>query len=385
MAIPAIPFSRPFRSANEITNLQEVLESGHVHGDGRFTQSANAKLKQVSGAQDSLLTPSCTHALEMTSLLLRLSEGDEVILPSFTFPSAATAIALTGATPVFVDIDPATGNIDPSRIEAAISPRTRALSIVHYGGVAADMDAIFHISAEHELPIVEDNAHGLGGKWKGRNLGTLGAMATQSFHDTKNIHSGEGGALLISDKALMERAEIIREKGTDRSRFLRGQVDKYTWTDIGSSYLMSELNAAVLDSQLDEFLSIQEKRHAIWERYSSELADWADRAGARLMSVDADREHTAHLFFILMPDHEQQTQLLAHLHSEQVIATFHYIPLDSSPAGRRFGRTPFSCDESLAFSQRLVRLPLWAGMTEDDVSRVISTVVSHTPPARHLG
>lgn len=374
MASPVIPFSRPYRTDAELDNLRAVLDSGHVHGDGPFTVSANARLKEISGAQHSLLTSSCTHALEMSSLLLDLGPGDEVIMPSFTFPSAATAIALSGATPVFIDIDPLNGNVDTDLIERAITPKTKALSIVHYGGVAADMDTILSISASRGLPLIEDNAHGLAGTWKGRMLGTLGSLATQSFHDTKNVHSGEGGALLVNDVELMERAEIIREKGTDRSRFLRGQVDKYTWTDIGSSYLMSELNAAVLDSQLAEFDSIQAKRHAVWDRYSSELADWADRADARLMTVDADRGHTAHLFFVVMPNHDAQTAFLSHLRANDIVGTFHYIPLDSSPAGLRYGRTPFECVESQDFATRLVRLPLWAGMTESDTSRVIEAV-----------
>ena len=372
MTLPVIPFSRPYRSAQELNNLNAVLASGYVHGDGVFTAAANAKLKSICGAENSLLTSSCTHALEMCSLLLGLTAGDEVILPSFTFSSAATAVVLTGATPVFVDIDSATGNIDTSLIEAAITSRTKALSVVHYGGVAADMEGMTRISSEHGLAVIEDNAHGLGGMWKDQYLGTIGTLGTQSFHDTKNVHSGEGGALLINDESLMERAEIIREKGTDRSRFLRGQVDKYTWNDVGSSYLMSELNAAVLDSQLSEFSVIQALRHGIWARYCSELGGWAHQTGARLM--DADRSHTAHLFYLLMPDHYGQKELLAYLREHGIIATFHYIPLDSSPAGLRFGRTPLSCDVSLNFSQRLVRLPLWAGMTEDDVTRVIETV-----------
>lgn len=376
MSLPVIPFSRPYRSSNEVRNLESTLESGHVHGDGPFTLAATERLKKISGAQNVLLTSSCTHALELSSLLLRLGEGDEVILPSFTFPSAATAVALTGATPVFIDIDASTGNIDASLIETAITSRTKAISVMHYGGLGVDMDAVLSVAARHGLYVVEDNAHGLGGTWSGKRLGTLGALAAQSFHDTKNVHSGEGGALLINDELLMERAEIIREKGTDRSRFLRGQVDKYTWTDIGSSYLMSELNAAVLDSQLSEFEFIQGSRHAIWDRYSAELGEWAESAGARLMTMAPNQSHTAHLFYIVMPDHAAQRALLSSLREQGITATFHYIPLDSSPAGLRLGRTPAPCIESLDFSSRLVRLPLWAGMTDDDVSRVVNGVKS---------
>jgi dTDP-4-amino-4,6-dideoxygalactose transaminase len=381
MSLPVIPFSRPFRTSRELDNLAAVLESGHVHGDGQFTVSATAKLRKVSGAANVLLTSSCTHALEMSSLLLGLRPGDEVIMPSFTFPSAATAVALTGAIPVFVDIDPDSGNVNPSLVERAVTAQTRVISVVHYGGVAAEMSEILTIADDHGLKVVEDNAHGLGGSWNGRPLGTIGSLGTQSFHDTKNVHSGEGGALLVNDGSLMERAEIIREKGTDRSRFLRGQVDKYTWTDIGSSYLMSELNAAVLDSQLAEFDDIQQRRHGIWNRYSAELASWAESAGVRPMQVGHDRSHTAHLFYLLMPSHEAQGELIGHLREDGIVATFHYIPLDSSPAGLRLGRTPFECKASEDFAMRLVRLPLWAGMTEEDVSRVIDSVkmYRHSP------
>ena len=377
MGLPQILFSKPYRSTNELANIEAVLSSGHVHGDGPFTASANARLQAISGAQRSLLTSSCTHALEMASLLLELKAEDEVIMPSFTFPSAATAVALTGAVPVFVDIELGSGNIDASLIEAAITPRTRAISVVHYGGVAVDVEAVEAIAAKHGLAIIEDNAHALGGTWRGRALGTIGALATQSFHDTKNVHSGEGGALLVNDASLMERAEIIREKGTNRSRFLRGQIDKYTWTDIGSSYLMSELNAAVLDSQLAEFELIQGKRHAIWDAYAGSLGSWAANAGAELMAPREGTGHTAHLFYVLMPNHDEQTGLLAHLKSQAISGTFHYVPLDSSPAGRRYGRTPFECAVSEDFSRRMVRLPLWAGMPDDYVARVIDGVTGY--------
>jgi dTDP-4-amino-4,6-dideoxygalactose transaminase len=378
MDLPRIPFSRPFRTADEVVNVGEVLRSGHVHGDGPFTLAATTKLKAISGAQNALLTSSCTHALEMASLLLGLSVGDEVILPSFTFPSAATATVLVGAIPVFVDIDPTSGNVNPELVERAITSRTKAISVVHYGGVGADMDALGAIAARHGLALIEDNAHGLGGTWRGRALGTIGALGTQSFHDTKNVHSGEGGALLVNDESMMERAEIIREKGTDRSRFLRGQVDKYTWTDIGSSYLMSELNAAVLDSQLGEFQHIQSLRHGVWDRYSTELGEWAAGIGAQLMSPPAEAGHTAHLFYLLMPDHARQIELLAHLKSLNIVGTFHYIPLDSSPAGLRFGLTPSPCTAAADFATRLVRLPLWAGLGENEVTRVIEGVRSFT-------
>lgn len=373
-----IPFSRPYRAGGELENLEAVLESGHVHGDGRFTRSASDRLRAIIPAP-ALLTTSCTHALEMASMLVDLSPGDEVILPSFTFASAADAIALSGATPVFVDIDESTGNIDPEAVAAAVTPSTRAISVMHYGGVAVDIPAITAIARRHDLAIIEDNAHGLGATFDGSPLGTWGIVATQSFHDTKNVHSGEGGALILNDSDLIERAEIIREKGTDRSRFLRGQVDKYTWVDAGSSYLMSELNAAVLDAQLEEFENIQRLRHGVWDRYAHDLEDWAARVEARLMQIPPDRHHPAHLFYLLMPTALERDSLLAHLHANGIVATFHYVPLDSSPAGRRLGRTPVPCEASTRFSERLVRLPLWPGMTSGDVDRVIGAVHSFVP------
>jgi dTDP-4-amino-4,6-dideoxygalactose transaminase len=374
----AIPFSLPYRSADELSNIETVLASGHSHGDGPFTASATARLKQITSAQNVLLTTSATHALEMASLLLGFGVGDEVILPSFTFPSAADAIARTGATCVFVDVDPASGNIDPQQVSEAVGPRTKAISIMHYGGVPVDVEAIESIARDHELPIIEDNAHGLGVVAAGRSLGTIGVLAVQSFHDTKNVHSGEGGALLINDPSLLERAEIMREKGTNRSQFLRGQIDKYSWIEWGSSYLPSEINAAVLDSQLSEFDEIQRRRFAVWNRYSAELGSWAEAVGARLMAP-ADGIHAAHLFFIQLPDWGSQGALIAHLKTFGVVATFHYVPLDSSPAGLRYGRTLRPLPVSEDFSRRLVRLPLWASMSEDQTSRVIAAVQAFQP------
>jgi dTDP-4-amino-4,6-dideoxygalactose transaminase len=376
MNLAPIVFSRPYRSADELSNLAAVLESGHVHGDGPFTAAATEKLRGITGVPNILLTTSGSHALELASLLLELGPGDEVILPSFTFPSAANAVALTGAQIVFVDVEPLTGNIDPALVRKHITSKTKAVSVVHYGGVAADLEALQQIASDHDLAIIEDNAHGLGGEWRGRQLGTFGPLAIQSFHDTKNVQSGEGGALLVNDPALMERAEMIREKGTNRSRYLRGQVDKYTWTDIGSSYLPSELNAAVLDSQLAEFDTIQSLRHRVWDAYATQLAGWAAEHSVFAMTVPDDRKHTAHLFFLLMPTHALQGALIAHLKTLGVLAGFHYVPLDSSVAGLRYGRTPEPCPVSEDFSTRLVRLPLWAGMTDADVQRVIDGVTS---------
>lgn len=376
-----IVFSRPFRTPDELPNLEAVLRSDHAHGDGRFTEQATARLRGITGAERALLTTSCTHALEMASTLLDLKPGDEVILPSFTFSSAAIAVVARGAVPVFVDLDESTGNIDPQQVAEAITPRTRAVTVMHYGGVPVDLPAIERICAEAGVALIEDNAHGLGGVDRaGRRLGTIGALGTQSFHDTKNVHCGEGGALLVNESGFAERAEIIREKGTNRARFLRGEVDKYTWQDAGSSYLLSELNAAVLDSQLAAFPVIQAERLRVWNAYADALGEWADARGVRLMSDDPGLLHTAHLFYLVMPSAEHQSGLIEHLRGFGVRATFHYVPLDSAPAGRRFGRTVHPgrpLDRTARFSSRLVRLPLWAGLTDARVERVIDAVRSY--------
>lgn len=371
-----ILFSKPFHAPREMANLQRVVQGDHAHGDGAFTHSATQRLVDITGAPAALLTTSGSHALELASRLLDLGPGDEVILPSFTFPSAANAIALTGATCVFVDVDMRYGNIDPQQVAEAVTPRTKAISVVSYGGVAVDFDALTAIAEQHGLAIIEDNAHGLGGAYRGQALGTFGVVAIQSFHDTKNVHCGEGGAILINDVAMVDRAEIVREKGTNRARFLRGQVDKYTWVDVGSSYLLSEYNAAVLDSQLESFEHIQTKRHSIWNSYATRLPEWAADQNVRLMDVPADRRHPAHLFFLQAPDHEYQMALLGYLRSAGVIGTFHYIPLDSAPAGLLYGRRLRELTSSQNFSDRLIRLPLWAGMSDSQVDRVIETVSS---------
>lgn len=371
-----INFNRPYRASSELANLAAVLDSGHIHGDGRFTDSASAKLKTIAGAAHALLTTSCTSALEMTGLLLELCSDDEVIVPSFSFPSVATSIALRGATCVFADIDSDTGNLDPASVEAVLTERTKALVVIHYGGVAADMEGLLALADRHGIAIIEDNAHGLGGTWRGHRLGTIGTMGTLSFHDTKNVQCGEGGALLLSDEVLIERAEIMREKGTDRARFLRGEVDKYSWQDIGSSYLPSELNAAVLDAQLDEFATIQAARHRVWDAYSAALPDWARRNDIRLMTVPADRQHTAHLYYLRTPTEQHRDDLIAHLALRGISAPFHYVPLDSSPGGLKLGRTPVPCARTAEFAATLVRLPLWPGLREEQVARVIAAVTT---------
>lgn len=374
-SLDPILFSVPCRAPRAPENLARVINSDHVHGDGPFTKSASTKLVELTGSPTVLLTTSGTAALEMAVRLLGIAEGDEVILPSFTFSSGATSIVATGGTPVFVDIEGNSGNIDPELVEAAITPKTKAISVMHYGGMPVDMEAIMALSRRHNIPVIEDNAHGLAVSTKYGRLGTIGSVAIQSFHDTKNVHCGEGGALLINDPALVEAAEIMREKGTNRSKFLRGQVDKYTWVEWGSSFLPSELNAAVLDAQLDEFDTIQERRFAIWNTYKNELESWANANSAMLMSP-ADGVHAAHVFFVVMPSLEKRDALLDHLRANGVIGTFHYVPLHSSPAGIKYGRTHGSMEKTNSFSERLVRLPLWPGMSDEQVKRVLDTMKS---------
>lgn len=379
MQFPWIPFSKPFRAPHEIQYLEQVLSSGHTHGDGPFTDKASELLRGITGSNSVLLTGSGTHALELASWLLELGPGDEVIVPSFTFSTTAASIVMTGATPVFVDIDPATGSLDIDAAEAALTSRTRAVYVVHYGGVAPDMDRLTAMAERAGIHLVEDNAHGLGARWHGRRCGSFGVLAAQSFHATKNVQCGEGGALLINDPGLRTRAEILREKGTDRARFLRGEVDKYSWIDRGSSYLPSELTSAVLTAQLEAFETIQLQRHAIWDTYAQSLVTWALTTGAELMLPPKDVDHPAHVFYLLAPDAASRTRMLEHLRIAGVGATFHYIPLHSSLAGMRFGRTPNPCPATDDFAARLVRLPLWPGMTEIETERVITAVHSFEP------
>ncbi|MFE6864165.1 dTDP-4-amino-4,6-dideoxygalactose transaminase [Nocardia sp. NPDC057668] len=378
MSTDRVIFSRPYRASGELTNLEAVLASDHSHGDGQFTAAASAKLRSITEAPYALLTTSCTHSLEMAGLLLELGPEDEVIVPSFAFTSTATSMALRGATVVFADIDSATGNLDPEAVAAVVTARTKAVVVIHYGGVAADMEGLQKLADAYGFAIIEDNAHGLGGRWRGRALGSIGTVGALSFHDTKNVHCGEGGALLLTDEILMARAEIIREKGTDRARFLRGAVDKYSWQDIGSSYLPSELNAAVLDAQLAEFENIQANRHRVWDAYAAALPEWAARNDVRLMSVPQDREHTAHLYYLRVPTEDRRDDLIKHLGSLGISAPFHYVPLDSSPAGLKLGRTPVPCVRSAEFSGTVVRLPLWPGLSAEQIERVLDGVTSFT-------
>ena len=374
-----ILFSEPYAAGLESHYLGEALASGVWQGDGGFTARATAWLEEYTGAPHALLTTSCTHALELAAMLLRLGPGDEVIVPSFTFTSTATAVATRGAVPVFVDVDPVTLNLDPASVENAITERTRAIFVVHYGGIAADMAALMSIADRHQLQIVEDNAHALGASLDGQHLGTFGALAGQSWHATKNVACGEGGALLINDVSLRERAEAIREKGTNRAHFLRGAVDKYTWVDQGSSYLPSDLLAAVLLAQFERFDEIQRLRHRVWDRYDRDLDPWSRQHGITRMQVRPGVSHPAHLFYVMMPSAADQAGLIAHLAENDIVAAFHYQPLDSAPAGRALGVTPEPCRVTAAAAARLVRLPLHAGLGDDDIERVVAAVTSYTP------
>jgi dTDP-4-amino-4,6-dideoxygalactose transaminase len=371
---PMIPFNKPYTPQAALEHIADAVGRGHLSGDGHYTQRATELLREVSGAEHALLTTSCTHALEMSALLLDIGPGDEVILPSFTFVSTANAFALRGARPVFVDIRPDTFDIDERLVADAITSRTRAVVVVHYAGVACEMDEILDVAGRHGIAVVEDNAHGLGGTYRGRPLGSMGELATLSFHETKNIQCGEGGALLINDATLLERAEIIREKGTNRSKFFRGQVDKYTWVDLGSSYLPSDLLAAYLTGQLEEFDSIQKQRTSIWNQYRDGLAQWASQSGFEFQHCPDDREHPAHLFALLAPDLEGRTRFLSHLRAREVGSVFHYVPLHSSPQGQAFGPVDLPVTDDV--SSRLVRLPLFPEMTRSMVDDVIDVVRS---------
>ncbi len=379
MATTRIPFNRPTCVGHEQAYLTEALGSGHWSGDGPFTRRCHQLLEQKLSVPKALLTTSCTHALEMAAMLLAVAPGDDVILPSFTFVSAANAFVLRGARPVFADIRPDTLNLDETRIEALIGPRTKAIVVVHYAGIGCEMDRIAAIAARYGVPIVEDNAHGLCGGYRGRPLGTLGKLATLSFHETKNITCGEGGALLLNDAALAERAEILREKGTNRTRFFRGQIDKYSWVDVGSSYLPSELLAAVLCAQIERVDDVQQARRRLWLTYAEALAAWAADRGVRLPIVPESCTPAYHMFHMLMPNEASRDELIAHLKSRGIMAVFHYLPLHLSEMGRRFGGRPGDCPIAEDISGRLLRLPFYTNMTADAQREVIEAVMQFAP------
>jgi dTDP-4-amino-4,6-dideoxygalactose transaminase len=369
-----IPFNRPFFCGSEFDFIQQAIANWHVSGDGAFTKKCHALLEGELGVRKALLTTSCTHALEMAALLLDLKPDDEVVIPSFTFVSTANAFVLRGARPVFLDIRPDTLNLDETKLEASLTPRTKAIVVVHYAGVGCEMDAIMEIAGRHGIPVIEDNAHGLFGRYKGRYLGTFGCLATQSFHETKNFTCGEGGALLINDSQYIERAEIIREKGTNRGRFLRGQVDKYSWVDIGSSYLPSDILAAFLYAQLQARHNIQVRRKRIWEYYDEHLRDWAEDVGARLPLVSASCEQPFHMYYILLPSLVDRQKLIGHLNAHDISSVFHYLPLHVSSMGREFGGREGDCPVSEFVSDRLLRLPFYNDLTEADQARIVKAV-----------
>lgn len=369
-----LPFNRPHLTGREFGNMQQAVENLHLSGDGPFTRQCQSWLEQRLGSVRALLTHSCTAALEMAALLIDLQPGDEVIMPSFTFVSTANAFVLRGALPVFVDIRPDTLNLDDAAIAEAITPRTRAIVAVHYAGVPCELEAIAAVPGAETIAIVEDAAQALGSTYRGRPAGSLGGLAAVSFHETKNVIAGEGGALLVNEKRFAERAEIIREKGTNRSKFLRGQVDKYTWVDLGSSYLPSELNAAFLHAQLQGADEITRRRREVWSWYYRRFEDLERTGVLRRPIVPDGCEHNAHMFYLLVPDLPARSRLLGYLNENGVNAVFHYVPLHSSIAGRRFGRVAGSMAHTDDVADRLIRLPLWVGMDQNDVDRVADLV-----------
>jgi dTDP-4-amino-4,6-dideoxygalactose transaminase len=369
-----IPFNRPYHLPRSLELVGDAARSGHLSGDGRYTTLASRALEELTGAGRALLTTSCTAALEMAALLGEVGPGDEFMVPSFTFVSTANAFVMRGAQPSFVDIRPDTLNIDEQLLEEHLTPRTRAIVVVHYAGVACEMDVITAFAERHHLLLIEDAAHALCGAHREQPLGSFGQLATLSFHETKNIQCGEGGALLVNDDTLVERAEIIREKGTNRAQFFRGDIDKYTWVDVGSSYLLSEVLAAYLVGQLEAVTDIQRRRHAIWTAYDEALAPWAKETGAQLPTVPPDRQHPAHLYYVLAPTSADRDSLLAWLRERGVHAVFHYVPLHTSPMGRALAPGA-SCPVAEDVADRLLRLPLFPELSEGDQLRVIDAVL----------
>jgi len=369
-----IPYNRPCFEGKELVYIAKAIDSCHISGDGLFTERCQSLLQELLAVPRVLLTTSCTHALEMAALLLDLQPGDEVIVPSFTFVSTANAFALHGGRPAFVDVRPDTLNLDENLLEALVTPRTRAVVPVHYAGIACEMDTILSIAERHGISVIEDNAHGFLGRYKGRYLGTLGSMAAQSFHETKNVMCGEGGALLLNDPAYIRRAEIVRQKGTDRSRFLRGEVDKYTWVDVGSSYAPADILAAFLYAQLEARDHIQDHRRRIWTAYYNGLEKWARERGVILPTVPQTSQPTYHLFYLLMPSLEERQALIAHLRKQGILSVFHFQPLHLSKMGQRFGGKPGDCPVAESVSDRLVRLPFYNQLTEEEQESVIQAV-----------
>lgn len=369
-----IPFNKPCYIGKEDAAIRDALLKQKLSGNGTYGERCIRWLEENMGVKKAMLTPSCTAALEMTALLTEVGEGDEVIMPSYTFVSTANAFALRGAKIVFVDVEPGTMNVDPEQIAAAITERTKVIAVVHYAGVSCDMDSIMELAEKHKLWVVEDAAQGLMSFYKGKALGTIGHLGTISFHETKNYVCGEGGALYINDPSFMERAEIIQEKGTDRSQFIRGEVDKYTWRDIGSSYLLSELNAAYLSVQLEHAEEINENRLGSWEMYQEGLAPLAETGEIELPSIPEGRKHNAHLFFIKTRDSDVRGQLIQYLKKRDILTATHYVPLHSSVAGKECGIFSGEDQYTTIESERLLRLPLYYGISKGDVEYVIQSI-----------
>jgi dTDP-4-amino-4,6-dideoxygalactose transaminase len=371
-----IPFNRASLVGGELENVQHAFDAHHIAGDGPSTAACHGRLESLLGVRKALLTTSCTHALEMSALLLDIEPGDEIIVPSFTFVSTANAFVLRGGRPVFIDIRPDTLNLDERLLESKLSPRTKAIVPVHYAGVGCEMDVIVPFAERHGLAIVEDNAHGLFGRYRDRPLGSFGVFSTLSFHETKNLTCGEGGALLINDAKYVPRAEIIREKGTNRSQFFRGEVDKYGWIDVGSSYLPSEILAAFLQAQLTSHESIQARRRAAWERYERELGSWAKANGVVTPTIPAHCTQPWHMFYLLLPSLERRQAFILHMREAGVMTPFHYVPLHTSTMGERLGGRAGDCPVTENVSERLVRLPLFASITLEEQSYVLERVMA---------
>jgi dTDP-4-amino-4,6-dideoxygalactose transaminase len=373
-----IPFNRPSLVGKEHEYMEQAISAGRLSGDGRFTKLCHAYLEQALGATKVLLTTSCTHALEMAALLLDIQPGDEVILPSFTFVSTANAFILRGAHPVFIDIRPDTLNMDENKLESLITPRSKAIIPVHYAGVGCEMDAILQIAEKYRVAVIEDAAHGLFGKYKGRLLGTFGVLATQSFHDTKNFTCGEGGALVINRPEYVEMAEIFREKGTDRSRFFRGQVDKYSWVSVGSSYLPADLLAAFLLAQLEAREQIQAKRQQVWSFYHENLQAWAAAEQVQLPHVPAYCDQAYHMYYLLTPSLAYRTALIDYLKGQGIESVFHYVPLHLSNMGCQFGGKVGDCPVTESAADRLLRLPFFNSLTESEQAYVVEKITQFT-------
>ena len=361
-----IPFNKPYLTENEFENIGKAHKQGQLAGDGAFTKLCHAWLEENTGCLKGLLTHSCTAALEMSAILIDISPGDEVIMPSYTFVSTANAFALRGAIPVFADIRQDTLNIDENLIESQITPRTKAIVPVHYAGVSCEMDKILEIAKKYGLFVIEDSAQGICSSFKGTALGTMGQIGCLSFHETKNIHSGEGGAILINDESLIERAEIIREKGTDRSRFFRGQVDKYTWIDLGSSYLPGELSAAFLAAQLEHAEEITQKRLVIWNKYHEIFEDLERSGQVQRPVIPEDCEHNGHIYYLLLDKRYNRDRVLQKMNEMGVNAVFHYQPLHCSPAGKKYGRHSSPLPVTDDISERIIRLPMWIGFDQHE-------------------